>query len=137
MGRSAVSPAALAALHAEAMTSPPPWSAEAIAALLADRHVHAHAQPVGFALGRTAGGESELLTLAVRPSARRLGHGAALLAAYEDRAMALGARAAFLEVAENNAAARALYASAGWDAVGRRRAYYGGTDALVLSKALT
>ena len=88
-------------------------------------------------MGRTAAGESELLTIAVRPAARRGGTGTALLAAYEREARNRGAETLFLEVAEDNAPARALYARAGWSEVGRRRAYYAGTDALVLSKGLT
>lgn len=119
------------------MIVPPPWSATAIVALLADPAVHPHTAAGGFALGRTAGGESELLTIAVRPEARRRGMGAALLAAYEAAARDRGAGAMFLEVAEDNAAARALYDGAGWSEVGRRRAYYAGTDALVLSKRPT
>jgi ribosomal-protein-alanine N-acetyltransferase len=41
----------------------------------------------------------------------------------------------FLEVSDRNGAARALYAAAGFEAVGRRRQYYtDGADALVLSR---
>jgi ribosomal-protein-alanine N-acetyltransferase len=44
----------------------------------------------------------------------------------------------FLEVAERNGAARALYAAAGFAAAGRRRRYYpDGADALVLRRSLT
>jgi ribosomal-protein-alanine N-acetyltransferase len=44
----------------------------------------------------------------------------------------------FLEVSERNAAARALYAAAGFAEVGRRRRYYAdGADALVLRRDLT
>jgi ribosomal-protein-alanine N-acetyltransferase len=44
----------------------------------------------------------------------------------------------FLEVAEANAAARALYAAAGFAEVGRRRRYYAdGGDALVLRRGLS
>ena len=47
---------------------------------------------------------------------------------------------AFLEVAEDNAAARALYRAAGWNETGRRRGYYprpgGALDAITLAKPL-
>jgi ribosomal-protein-alanine N-acetyltransferase len=44
-----------------------------------------------------------------------------------------GAACLFLEVSEVNAPARALYARAGAEEVGRRRRYYSdGSDALVL-----
>jgi len=63
--------------------------------------------------------------------------GAGALAA----ALAEGAGAVFLEVAEDNPAARRLYAGLGFEEVGRRRGYYprAGTravDALVLRRAL-
>jgi ribosomal-protein-alanine N-acetyltransferase len=47
-----------------------------------------------------------------------------------------GATSTFLEVRESNAAARALYASRGFDSVGRRRNYYRRPveDALVLRR---
>ena len=52
-----------------------------------------------------------------------------------------GAVRLFLEVAEDNAAARALYDRAGFRPIGRRKAYYarpdgGRTDALVLGRDL-
>ena len=51
-------------------------------------------------------------------------------------ARARGASEAFLEVAEDNRAARALYARGGWAPVGRRPGYYGGGDALILRRGL-
>lgn len=48
-----------------------------------------------------------------------------------------GAARIFLEVSVENAAARRLYARAGYTQIGRRKAYYAdGTDALVLEKWL-
>ncbi|RAI57221.1 ribosomal-protein-alanine acetyltransferase [Roseicella frigidaeris] len=92
----------------------------------------------GFVLARAAGGEAEILTLAVRPPARRRGLGGALLAGALAGAVARGAAAMFLEVAAGNAAARALYAGQGFVEVGRRRRYYpDGSDALVLRRVLT
>lgn len=136
-----MTPAALAALHARAFTDTRSWSASEFADLLASPHVFLVAQPVGFALGRVIADEAELLTLAVAPDARRLGHGRALLAAFETGAQTRGAAQAFLEVAADNAAARALYTAAGWTESGRRPGYYrtsGGqnVDALVLGKLL-
>jgi ribosomal-protein-alanine N-acetyltransferase len=95
----------------------------------------------GFILARTMGGESEILTLAVEPQARRAGVGAALVEAASAHAEALGARALFLEVAADNAAARAVYARAGFEEAGLRRAYYArrdapAMDAVVLRRAL-
>ena len=133
-----MTPEAMARLHAAAFVVPRPWTAEEIAAVLAGPGALGIVRAQGFAIGRAAAGEAELLTLAVDPARRREGLGAALLAGFEACAARDGAREAALEVAEGNAAARALYARAGWREAGRRPGYYAdGQDALVLRKALT
>lgn len=137
-------PALLAALHASAFDDlPPPWTAAAFAQLLAAPGVTLvlapDPQPRGFVLARQAGPEAEILTLAVHPDARRRGLGRRLLALLE--ASLPGAEEIFLEVAETNAAARALYAQSGYREVGRRPRYFRrvtapDVDALVLRKLL-
>ena len=129
----------MAAVHALAMPAAESWSEAAIAAQLALPGTFGLADPAGgMLLARVAADEAEILALAVAPAARRQGCGAALLAAAEARAAALGARVMHLEVAEHNHAARALYGRAGYGAAGRRRAYYrDGGDALLLSKPLS
>lgn len=128
--------AALAALHAAAFESP--WSAGELAALLAAPGVFALAEPgEGFVLARVAADEAEILTLAVAPAARRRGLGRRLTEAAAELAAAQGAASLFLEVAEDNAAGRGLYAAAGFVEAGRRPGYYArpGTaavDALIL-----
>jgi ribosomal-protein-alanine N-acetyltransferase len=82
----------------------------------------------GFLLGRVVLDEAELLTIAVHPDVQGQGIGGALVAGFLAQAAARGARRAFLEVAEDNAAARALYARAGFVAVGRRRGYFRAPD---------
>lgn len=126
-------------LHASAFPPADRWGPDALAMLLAMPGTFAqHIPDVGFVLARIVADEAEILTLAVVPEARRQGHGAVLLAAAMARAAAQGARVMFLEVAEGNAAARALYAAAGFAAVGRRQRYYpDGSDALVLRRAVT
>lgn len=130
--------AALAALHAAAFPPAERWGADAIALMLEMPGTFVVHQPgQGFVLARVAAEEAEILTLAVHPDARRRGHGATLLAGAMAGAAARGATAMFLEVAEGNAAARALYAAAGFAEVGRRRRYYpDGGDALVLKRSL-
>jgi ribosomal-protein-alanine N-acetyltransferase len=137
-----MTPDTLAALHARCFTTPPPWSAASFAALLDSPHVFLHHDPAGrgFVLGRVAAGEAELLTIATIPEARRGGLGRAMMAAFEAEARARGAETAFLEVAETNAPARALYAACGFAEAGRRRGYYlaeGGAavDAMILCKS--
>lgn len=136
-------PHSLAALHARCFTAPPPWSAASFAALLDSPAVFLVADPDtrAFALGRVIAGEAELLTLATDPAARRQGLARALMARFEAGARARGAESAFLEVAEDNAPARALYAACGFAPAGRRPGYYVGPDgsrtaALILCKSL-
>ena len=78
----------------------------------------------GFILARSIAGEAEILTLAVDPARRRSGIARALLAAAIGLAQESGAATMFLEVADDNAAALGLYASAGFSEAGRRRGYY-------------
>lgn len=129
----------MAALYAQAFPQARAWSAEEIAKL-AESPGFAVCDAAGFALGRVVAGEAELLTIAVAPEARRQGVGRAVLAAFEAEARARAAAVAFLEVAADNAAARALYHAAGWAETGRRQGYYtrptGAVDALVLTKTL-
>jgi ribosomal-protein-alanine N-acetyltransferase len=133
---------ALAALHALAFTDTPrPWTAAEFALLLAEPSTVLAARPAGFALGRIAGAEAELLTLAVHPGMRRRGHGTALVLAFEAAAMARGAEEAILEVAISNVPARGLYARLGYAPAGRRPGYYTPAgappvDGLVLRKLL-
>jgi ribosomal-protein-alanine N-acetyltransferase len=96
--------------------------------------------PAGYAYARVAVDEAELLAIGVVPSARRRGIGRALLAGVAAQARRRGARRLFLEVAAPNAAARRLYADAGFVEVGRRPDYYRGDSgrvaALVMRLAL-
>lgn len=113
----------MAGIYARAFPQNRPWSADEIAALAAAPGF-ACQDEVGFALGRAVAGEAELLTIAVPPEAQGRGHGRKLLCAFEGAAAARGASRAFLEVAEDNTAARALYDAAGWQRIARREKYY-------------
>ncbi|MFN3669657.1 MAG: GNAT family N-acetyltransferase [Brevundimonas sp.] len=132
--------ARLAAVHAEAFDAP--WDADAFAALLTQAGVFALGDADGFILMRVVADEAEILTLAVRPAARGRGLGARLVGEGGAAAAAFGAARLFLEVAEDNAAARALYARAGFAEAGRRPGYYarpdgGRRDALILARNLS
>ncbi len=130
--------APLAALHAACFAAG--WDAAAIAQLLSTQGSFAFHGKDGFVLARAAGGEAEILTLAVAPVARGRGLGRALLQAAINKAQAMGAQTMFLEVGADNPHALALYAGLGFAKVGTRKAYYstasGGTDALVLRLSL-
>lgn len=129
----------LAALHATAFSGPERWTAPAFEAALADPacfFAFDHGGSDSFALGRIAADEAELLTLIVSDDRRGQGLGRTLLNQFEHLARIRGARAAFLEVAAENTAARSLYRSNKWDEVGHRKAYYGAEDAVVMRKVL-
>jgi ribosomal-protein-alanine N-acetyltransferase len=78
----------------------------------------------GFVLARIAAGEAEILTIAVAPAARGQGLGRGLVEAVAATALAGGATALFLEVAEDNQPALGLYSRLGFRDVGMRPAYY-------------
>ncbi len=141
---SALHVAVLAAIHAEAFPPEARWNVDAMAqqiSLPGSFGIFARpdpdAPPGGCLLARVAADEAEILTLAVLPALRRQGLASVLLHAAENRAEIAGARSMFLEVAADNAAARALYGGRDYRPVGLRRGYYGpGKDALVLRRQL-
>ena len=146
---------ARADLHARAFTTPRPWSEAEFASLTADPFAFLLVEgDAGFLLGRVVAGEAELLTLAVAPEARGRGLGRRLVSRFLYQARLRGAEVAFLEVAEDNAPAQAVYQSAGFVCAGRRRGYFhkpvgraangaadgptgGPVDALVMRRVLT
>jgi ribosomal-protein-alanine N-acetyltransferase len=136
-----VTPDTLAALHSRAFTTPRPWSADEIAALLQGAGVFCLGDVRGFVMGRAIAGEAEVLTLAVAPDQRRQGVARDLMHRFADHARDAGAEAAFLEVAADNDPAIALYLSLGYAQAGRRKGYFetpqgARVDALVLTKSL-
>jgi len=117
----------LARLHGQAFDEA--WDAETFARILAAPGGFAflardEAGWAGFALCRTAADECELLSLGVMPGRRRRGVGRRLVERALDAARIRGARTLYLEVAEDNLAARTLYDGLGFLPVGRRRGYY-------------
>ena len=126
------SAAVLAALHDAAFaggTGGESWDEKNLRELLAMPGALAllalqSGEPVGFILLRQAADEAEIITLAVQPPWQRKGVARRLLMVGLDKMTGRGARQCFLEVADNNTAAQALYASAGFVEVGRRPGYY-------------
>lgn len=92
--------------------------------------------PVGFVMARVAAEDSEILAIGVLPAGRRRGVGRRLVDAALAGSRDLGATALFLEVAEDNEAARTLYKAAGFFSVGRRPGYYKRKDGPVAALVL-
>ena len=95
----------------------------------------------GFVFAQSVAPEAEILTIAVAPEARRTGVARALMANLLTDLPTAGVSDLFLEVADDNTAARALYHAIGFETAGRRRGYYPrgnapAADALILRKAL-
>ena len=127
----------LAAIHAAAFPAGAAWSAGTIATLLAMEGIFGLHGPGGFILARRVLDEAEILTLAVHPEHRQQGLGQALVETAALAAATAGAKVMFLEVAEDNAPAMALYARTGFSRAGLRRDYYApGRHAWLLRRSL-
>lgn len=137
--------AEIAALHLRLFS--PAWDEAAIASLLehpASTSLVAVAGSgeskviVGFVIGQLAADEAEILSVGAAPDWQRAGLGKMLIQGLVRAAKRGEANRLFLEVAEDNAGAQALYGSLGFSEVGRRKGYYErasgpAADALVLS----
>jgi len=118
----------LAALHATG-GGDRPWSAGEYQALLARPQTltwvaMTDGEAVGFLIAALIADEAEIYEIVIAPAHRRRGLGQALMAVLMSQAKAAGARNIHLEVAADNAAARALYDGCGFQAAGRRKGYY-------------
>lgn len=129
-----------ASLHATSFAKP--WDAASLGASLADPTAFGWiaiegAQPVGLVLARAPADQAEILTIAVRPEARRRGIARQLIEAAVAEAERRQAKSMFLEVADGNDAARALYQALGFAEESVRRRYYAdGQDARILKRTL-
>lgn len=117
-------PSELASLHAKAFTATRAWTTAEFAALLSQPGSFLETSAASFALIRVISDEAELLTLATDPAHHRAGHARSVMQEGHAKASKAGAKSIFLEVAEDNAAAIALYGSLGYEQVGKRIAYY-------------
>jgi ribosomal-protein-alanine N-acetyltransferase len=121
---------ALAEIHEAGF--PHAWDADAIGGLadapgarcLVAREEGRPGSVTGFVLLRMAADEAEIITIAVAPRHRGGGIGRALMAQAIRELQAERIARLFLEVAEGNAPALALYRSLGFRQVGVRKAYY-------------
>ena len=125
-----MTPDTLATLHATCFPEVP-WSAESFAQFLGSPTTRLITAPNAFLLAQVIAPEAEILTLCVAPSARRQGTARQMIDTLKANCDKI-----FLEVASDNAAARALYAKAGFIQTGLRPAYYPRTTGLA-ADALT
>lgn len=131
----------MAALHAKAFSATRAWSSQEFADLLNHPGTFCQGNNDCFILIRVVADEAEVLTLATDPVKRRQGLARRVLGMAEQAAADAGACEIFLEVAEDNSPAQALYAAENYRQVGRRPGYYlpknaAPVAALVLRKAL-
>jgi ribosomal-protein-alanine N-acetyltransferase len=135
----------IAALHSDSFTgvlAGQVWDEYAVAEILAmpgaygllavsgeDLPESGNNTPAGFLLGCNTAETGEILSLGTARAWRRRGVARTLLDAAVGRAEAAGLSRLFLEVAEDNDAARELYTAAGFSNIARRPAYYRRPDA--------
>ena len=119
-----MTPDEMATIHVLAFVDERPWNVAEFDDLLGQDGVFSLSEGPSFAVCRQVLDETELLMLATHPEHRRQGLAASLCAAWLDKAQSQGATRAFLEVASDNLAARALYEALGFEEAGRRKAYY-------------
>lgn len=96
---------------------------------------------IGFVLAQLAADEAEILTIGVDKSWQHKGLGVRLVEGVARACKKVEAKRLFLEVAEDNLAARKLYAKTGFTEIGRRKGYYDrgaapAVDALALALML-
>lgn len=131
-------------LELEAGCHPDPWTADMMRKSLEAGHrclvLELDGTTRGHAVLQVAAGEAELLNICIHPDCRGRGLGRAFLRHLVALAREAGAAHLFLEVRASNGQAVALYASEGFNRVGRRPRYYphpeGREDALVMARHL-
>jgi [ribosomal protein S18]-alanine N-acetyltransferase len=105
------------------------WGEGEFEGMLTERNTLVHRlrsgrKVIGFAVSRMAADEAEILSIAVAPSHRGRGLSGNLLLTHLGHLAGRGVRTVFLEVEENNHAARRLYDRTGFAVIGRRERYY-------------
>lgn len=128
-----------AAMAIEQVSFPAPWTRGMFAEdIVRDDRIWTAAlideRLVGYAGALRHEDEAHVMNIAVDPSVRERGVGTALLSDLLVRLRERGVHRVTLEVREHNAAAIALYESAGFRAVGSRPGYYAetGEDAVIM-----
>ncbi len=131
-------------LRIERLVFSDPWSPESFAPEFGDpytwfRVIEVDGTIAGYVIARIVARQGEIANIAVDPAFQGTGLGGRLLDAAIAAAEAEDCEAVWLEVRVSNEAARRLYASRGFEPIGRRRGYYRTPveDALVLRRSPT
>ena len=136
-----MTPAEMAQLHRAEPTGQRAWSEAEFSAMLSASNALSVTCDAGFAVGQVILDEAELFLIMTKPEHRKQGVGHRILATFEQQAFQNAVRRIILEVADTNAAARALYSANGYQQIAVRKNYYtfpngSHADAIVMEKYL-
>ena len=136
-----MTPAEMAELHRAEPTGQRAWSETEFSAMLSASNAVSVTCDAGFAVGQVIVDEAELFLIMTKPEHRKQGVGHRILATFEQQAFQNAVRRIILEVADTNAAARALYSANGYQQIAVRKNYYtfpngSHADAIVMEKYL-
>lgn len=136
-----MTPAEMAELHRAEPTGQRAWSETEFSAMLSASNALSVTCDAGFAVGQVILDEAELFLIMTKPEHRKQGVGHRILATFEQQAFQNAVRRIILEVADTNAAARALYSANGYQQIAVRKNYYtfpngSHADAIVMEKHL-
>ena len=136
-----MTPAEMAELHRAEPTGQRAWSETEFSAMLSASNAVSVTCDAGFAVGQVIVDEAELFLIMTKPEHRKQGVGHRILATFEQQAFQNAVRRIILEVADTNAAARALYSANGYQQIAVRKNYYtfpngSHADAIVMEKHL-
>ena len=136
-----MTPAEMAQLHRSEPTGQRAWSESEFSTMLSASNALSVTCDAGFAVGQVIVNEAELFLIMTKPEYRKQGVGHRILALFEQQAFQNAVRRIILEVADTNAAARALYSANGYQQIAVRKNYYtfpngSRADAIVMEKHL-
>jgi len=130
-----MTPDGLARTHAAAFGGKG-WPVADFERYLGEPSILIHGDDRCFAVFRLLGPEAEILTLATSPSVQREGQATAMLSGALAILAAHNVQTVFLDVADDNTAALALYARAGFARYATRANYYSNGASAICMKAV-
>lgn len=131
-----MTPKGLAITHAAAFGPDAGWPAQDFARYIDDPTTLVLGTDTCFAVIQLAGPEAEILTLATHPDLQGRGRATALLRDALPRLSAVNVEEVFLDVSDQNTAARALYARCGFTGFALRHNYYKNGATAICMKAV-